>query len=66
VLALKENQGNLYEDVVRLFNDLESSQFTAYKLDYDKTIHNDHGRIVRLLAQNLGKVITHRQLLQNI
>ena len=25
-LALKENQGNLYEDVVRLFDDLEASQ----------------------------------------
>ena len=29
VLALKENQGNLYEDVVLLFDDLEGSQYKA-------------------------------------
>jgi predicted transposase YbfD/YdcC len=45
VLALKENQGNLYEDVVGLFDDLESSQYQAYKFDYDKTVNKDHGRI---------------------
>ncbi len=45
VLALKENQGNLYEDVVRLFDDLESSQYQAYEFDYDKTVNKDHGRI---------------------
>jgi predicted transposase YbfD/YdcC len=45
VLALKENQGNLYEDVVLLFDDLENSQYTAYKFDYDKTVNKDHGRI---------------------
>jgi predicted transposase YbfD/YdcC len=45
VLALKENQGNLYEDVVRLFEDLESSQYKAYEFDYDKTVNKDHGRI---------------------
>jgi len=45
VLALKENQGNLYEDVVRLFADLESSQFKAYEFDYARTVNKDHGRI---------------------
>lgn len=45
VLALKENQGNLYEDVERLFDDLESSQYQAYRFDYDKTVNKDHGRI---------------------
>ena len=30
VLALKENQGNLYEDVEHLFADLEDSQYQAY------------------------------------
>ena len=45
VLALKENQGNLYEDVVRLFDDLESSRYKAYEFDYDKTVNKDHGRI---------------------
>jgi predicted transposase YbfD/YdcC len=45
VLALKENQGNLYEDVVQLFEDLESSQYTAYAFDYEKTVDKDHGRM---------------------
>ena len=45
VLALKENQGNLYEDVERLFADLEDSQYKAYAFDYEKTVNKDHGRI---------------------
>jgi predicted transposase YbfD/YdcC len=45
VLALKENQGNLYEDVELLFQDLEKSQYSAYAFDYDKTVNKNHGRM---------------------
>jgi len=45
VLGLKENQGHLYEDVERLFADLEDSQYKAYRFDYDKTVDKGHGRI---------------------
>jgi len=45
VLALKDNQGNLFEDTRKLFADLESSLYTAYAYDYDKTVNKDHGRI---------------------
>jgi predicted transposase YbfD/YdcC len=45
VLALKENQGNLYEDVAGLFADLEDSQYKAYEYDYEKTVNKGHGRI---------------------
>jgi len=45
VLSLKENQGHLYEDVERLFLDLEESDYTAYRCDYEKTVDKDHGRI---------------------
>lgn len=45
VLSLKENQGQLYEDVKRLFVDLEDSQYQAYAFDYEKTVNKDHGRI---------------------
>jgi len=45
VLALKENQGHLYADVERLFDDLEGSQYQAYAFDYQKTVNKDHGRI---------------------
>lgn len=45
ILALKENHGQLYEDIVRLFDDLEQSQFKAYAYTYDRTVNKDHGRI---------------------
>ena len=45
VLALKDNQGRLYEDVELLFEDLENSDYKAYRFDYDKTVGKDHGRI---------------------
>ncbi len=44
VLALKENQPHLYEDVTRLFADLEASQMTAYPYDYAESFDNTHGR----------------------
>ena len=45
VLALKDNQGHLYEDVQLLFDDLEDSQYRAYAFDYAKTVDKGHGRI---------------------
>jgi len=45
VLALKDNQGNLHEDVKLLFDDLEDSGYKAYPYDYDKTVNKGHGRI---------------------
>lgn len=45
VLALKENQGNLYQDVVHLFDDLEQSRYKAYAFEYDKTVDKGHGRV---------------------
>ncbi len=45
MLALKNNQGNLFEDVQKLFADLEGSRYKAYSHDYAKTVNKDHGRI---------------------
>lgn len=45
VLALKDNQGQLYEDVQLLFTDLEGSQYRAYAFDYTKTVDKGHGRL---------------------
>lgn len=45
VLALKENHGQLYEDVKLLFDDLEESGFRAYKYGHHRTVNKDHGRI---------------------
>jgi predicted transposase YbfD/YdcC len=45
VLALKENQGNLFEDVQKLFADLECNHYRAYVYDYEKMVNSGHGRI---------------------
>ena len=45
VLALKENQAQLFEDVQLLFEDLENSNFKAYAYDDDKSVNKGHGRI---------------------
>ncbi|NOZ73481.1 MAG: ISAs1 family transposase [Chloroflexi bacterium] len=45
LLALKGNQGNLHEDVILLFADLISSDFTAYAYDHAVTVDKGHGRI---------------------
>ena len=45
VLALKDNQGNLFEDVKILFDDLEDSNYKHYPHDYYKTVNKGHGRI---------------------
>jgi predicted transposase YbfD/YdcC len=45
LLQLKENQGNLYEDVELLFQDLAASNYRAYDYTTAKTVDKDHGRI---------------------
>lgn len=45
VLALKDNQGNLFKDVKLLFDDLEESEYKAYTYNYYKTVNKGHGRI---------------------
>lgn len=47
LVALKENQGKLYEDTLLLFEDMEKYQFDrkVYAHDYHKTANKGHGRI---------------------
>jgi predicted transposase YbfD/YdcC len=45
VLALKENQGQLYEDVTLLFDDLMQSGFTVFPHEHAKSVDKGHGRI---------------------
>ena len=47
VLALKENQGQLYEDVRDLFEGAEEFGFGEVPHDYATTLNQDHGRIER-------------------
>ena len=44
VLALKENQPHLHEDVKLLFDDLESSRYQAYSYQYAYSVDKNHGR----------------------
>ena len=47
MLALKENQGQLYEDVRDLFEGAEEFGFGGVPHDYATTLNQDHGRIER-------------------
>jgi predicted transposase YbfD/YdcC len=62
VLALKENHGRLYEDVVKLFDDLEASNFRAYAYSRDQTVDKNHGR----LETRTAYVIADRQILRQL
>jgi predicted transposase YbfD/YdcC len=45
VLAAKDNQGHLYEDVVATFQEAEQRQFENVPHTYAKTINKGHGRV---------------------
>jgi predicted transposase YbfD/YdcC len=45
VLALKENQGRLYQDVVLAFEEALSTDFRGVAHDQHKTVDADHGRL---------------------
>jgi predicted transposase YbfD/YdcC len=45
ILSVKENQGNLYEDIQDLFADEEKYQFEGTPHSYAKAVNKDHGRI---------------------
>ena len=45
VLALKENQGRLYEDVTSLFEWAQEIDFKGVEYDYHQTVGKGHGRI---------------------
>ena len=65
--ALRRSIRKEYEPVIvvnQLKIDLERHQVTI--ADQEISLTPTEYEILRLLAQNLGKVITHRQLLQNI
>jgi predicted transposase YbfD/YdcC len=45
VLALKENQGQLYDDVATTFAEADARQFVHVPHTYAKTINKGHGRV---------------------
>lgn len=62
VLALKENHGRLYQDVVKLFADLEASDFKAYAYSQAQTVNKNHGR----LEKRTCHVIADQQILMQL
>jgi predicted transposase YbfD/YdcC len=61
VLALKENHGRLHEDMVKLFDDLEASQFKAYRYSHTETLDKNHGRLEKRQCWVIAdpQVLTH-------
>ena len=45
ILSVKENQGNLYEDIQDLFTDEVENRFEGTPHSYAKTVSNGHGRM---------------------
>jgi len=56
VLALKDNQGNLFEDVQPLFAQAQASHFAGIEHDFDQTVDKGHGRIEIRRCWTLGQV----------
>jgi predicted transposase YbfD/YdcC len=61
LLALKANQGQLYDDVVLLFDDLVASHYRAYAYDHATMISKGHGRLERREAWTISdpKLLAH-------
>ena len=54
VLALKANQGHLFEDVVQLFDHAQKTGFKAIEHDFYQTVDGDHGRPLNPAALDNG------------
>lgn len=56
VLALKGNQGNLFEDVKQIFKQAQAQDFLGIEHDFYQTIDSAHGRIEKRRCWTLGQV----------
>lgn len=56
VLALKGNQGKLYEDVQQLFARAQAQNFKDIEHDFDQTLEAGHGRIEVRRCWSFGKL----------
>ncbi len=55
VLALKGNQGNLFEDVQQIFEQAQAQDFQGIEHDFHQTIDGGHGRIEKRRCWALGQ-----------
>jgi len=56
VLALKDNQGNLFEDVQQIFAQAQARNFVGIDHDFDQTINKGHGRVEIRRCWTMGQV----------
>ena len=56
VLALKANQGNLFEDVQQIFAQAQASGFAGIEHDFDQTVDKGHGRVEIRRTWTMGQV----------
>ena len=56
VLALKGNQGNLFEDVQQIFAQAQAQDFQGIDHDFYQTLDGGHGRIEKRRCWTLGQV----------
>lgn len=56
VLALKDNQGHLFEDVQQIFAQAQSVHFAGIEHDFDQTVDKGHGRVEIRRCWTMGQV----------
>jgi predicted transposase YbfD/YdcC len=56
VLALKDNQGNLFEDVQQIFAQAQALKFVGIEHDFHQTLDKGHGRVEIRRCWTMGQV----------
>lgn len=56
VLALKDNQGNLFEDVQQIFAQAQAIKFAGIEHDFHQTLDKGHGRVEIRRCWTMGQV----------
>jgi predicted transposase YbfD/YdcC len=56
VLALKDNQGNLFEDVQQIFAQAQATDFVGIEHDFDQSVDKGHGRVEIRRTWTMGQV----------
>ena len=56
VLALKDNQGNLFEDVQQIFAQAQAHNFAGIEHDFHQTLDKGHGRVEIRRCWTMGQV----------
>jgi predicted transposase YbfD/YdcC len=56
VLALKDNQGNLFEDVQQIFAQAQAFKFVGIEHDFHQTLDKGHGRVEIRRCWTMGQV----------